>query len=149
VIDAKGRIAFWGRYQGAGAKGSAGLYVWDGTTLQVVVHDDPSVTGIVPGRTTADYFGKKPSFDPRAYDISWGGGDRLLFIFDVAGEKPTKGIYRWRATDGNLARVAEREQVGRAFPDVAGTTENPVIDPTFHLPGVTDAGVGTFGVDYL
>ena len=56
VIDSKGRVAFWGLYQGANARGTAGLYIWDGTTLDKVVNNDPNSAGVLPGRQLALVF---------------------------------------------------------------------------------------------
>jgi len=150
IIDAKGRIAFWARYQGTGAKGSAGLYVWNGTELELVVHDDPATAGTVPGRTSADYFGKRQGFDPRAYELAWGAGDRLIFVSDVTnGSNDSTGVYRWRASDGNLARVADAEQIAGTFPDVSQGQSGPVFGANFYgVPGVSDTGIAIFGVNY-
>ncbi len=146
VIDASGRVAFWALYSGAGAQGFGGLYVFDGT-LKRVVDDNPTVTGIVPGRTTADYFGrfqKTSSFDPLTQDLTWAAGDRLLFISPVSGQKASRGIYRWRATDNNFARIADLEQIIALYPNASPGA----FVPDFALPGVSDAGTGFFAVDY-
>jgi hypothetical protein len=145
VIDSQGRIAFWAQYSGTGAVGNGGLYVYDAGTLSRVVDDDPSVTGIVPGRTTADYFGNYNVDDDLIQDVVWGPGDRLLFVTDISGEKVARGIYRWRATDGDLARVVDLEQVAALFTDAAPNA----FDPTFLLPGVSENGLAIFGLSYL
>lgn len=149
VIDAKGRIAFWATYAGTGAVGGAGLYVWDGA-LNLVVCDDPNSAGIVPNRPTPSYFGKKGTdFKPLDQGIVWGAGDRLLFASEVVGsgaggDTGTRGLYRWRATDSNIVRIADREQVLTFFPD----TFSNGFDQSFSLPGVGDAGQAVFGIAY-
>ena len=152
VIDSKGRVAFWALYTGSGKKGNGGLYVWEAGHISCVVDDDPGQVGIVPGRTTNDYFGPfTASNDPAIFDLemAWGAGDRLLFVSPIAGEKSTVGIYRWRATDGNIVRVAEREQVAATFPDTPGAPDYNTFAPTFSIPGVSDNGIAIFGVSYL
>ncbi len=145
VIDAEGRIAFWGLYEGATARGGAGLYVWDGE-LQRVLDDDPLATGVVPGRETADFFGKNgPGYDPRERDLVWGAGDRLVFTSEVGGEVPTRGAYRWRATDGNMVRIADREQVVQVYREEV----RDLMDPKFFLPGVSDNGLAGFSIGYI
>jgi len=149
VIDSKGRVAFWGLYDGTSAVGDAGLYVWDGTEVKLVVHDDASTAGIVPGRATSDYFGSATTFDPREYDLAWGGGDRLIFACTIAGEKTSSGFFRWRATDGNLARVADAEQMAGTFSDVKQGEDGPVFGlNSFYIGGVSDGGIATFGANY-
>lgn len=144
VIDSKGRIAFWARFSGTGAKGKGGLYVWDGA-LKRVVHDDSAVTGIVPGRQTADYFGAFGDTESMGRDLAWGTGDRLLFVSNVSGQTSSRGIYRWRATDSDIVRVADLEQTAAFYPDAAANA----FSPDFILPGVNDSGIGVFGCDYL
>jgi len=150
VIDAKGRIAFWGEYGGTGAIGTSGLYVWNGTEVECVFDNDPNSAGVVPGRDTAHYF----EYDPNQPDIAWGAGDRLLFVAAIkpaSGSSSTSlaGVYRWRATDGNFARVADTTQVAAEFPDVnEDANGNPSFEATFFVPGVSDAGLGVFGVHY-
>jgi hypothetical protein len=149
VIDAKGRVAFWALYGGTGAKGFGGLYVWNGTELKKVVDDDPASAGIVPSRTTSDYFGsfqKTGDFNPLDQGIAWGAGDRLLFVTEIKGQKRSRGVFRWRATDGDLVRVVDIETLVKLFPE---TPQNGnAFDGRFFLPGVSDAGIGVFGVSY-
>lgn len=147
VIDSQGRVAFWALYDGAGKKGFGGLYVWDGSTLKRVLDDDPASAGVVPGRTTQDYFGQFGGTgvtSPLTLDLTWAGGDRLLFISPVSGQKSSRGFYRWRATDANFARIADLEQIVALFPDAVPNG----FSPTFVLPGVSDAGFAIFGVSY-
>ncbi len=148
VVDATGRVAFWASYAGSGAKGFGGLYVWQNGTLSKVIDDDPSVTGVVPGRTTADYFGpfqKTGSFDPLGQPLTWAGGDRLLFVSRVGGERPSRGYYRWRATDQSLARIADLEQIAAFYTDAA----SGAFAATFDLPGISDGGLAYVPVSYV
>ena len=149
VLDAKGRVAFWGFYAGSGAKGHGGLYVHDGSTVAKVFDDDPNSAGIVPGRSSPHYF----EYDPNGPDIAWGAGDRLLFCARIVpasgGTAYVTGVYRWRATDGDLVRVADRDQVADTFPDVSGAgTGNPTFQGAFFRPAVSDNGLASFGVHY-
>jgi hypothetical protein len=146
VIDSKDRVAFWGLYSGTGAKGDAGLYVDDGTSLVKVIDNDPNSAGVVPGPSAASYF----DYDPNQPDIAWGAGDRLLFcaLIQPAAQNASasvSGLYRWRATDGNIVRVADRDQIAGTFSDVA----NPALfSLVFVAPGVSDNGLVSFGADY-
>jgi hypothetical protein len=146
VIDNTGRVAFWATFTNNGPTGGGGLYVWDADNgLRKVVDDNPASAGIVPGRETADYFGTFTGTADRQTDLVWGGGDRLLFIADVTGQKVSRGIYRWRATDGDIVRVVDLEQVEGLFTDAFPGG----FDPTYVLPGVTDSGIAYFGLSYL
>ncbi|MCK4341039.1 MAG: hypothetical protein KAY37_04870 [Phycisphaerae bacterium] len=148
VLDANGRVAFWALYDGSAANGYGGLYVWDATNgVQRALDDDPATAGVVPGRTTADYFGPfggTYGIDPLEFDLAWGAGDRLLFVSEVTGEQDSAGIYRWRATDGDLVRVADREQAAALFSDASAGS----FAPSFSLPGVSDSGIAVFGLSY-
>ncbi len=144
VIDANGRVAFWALYEGASARGTGGLYVWNGTELERVLDDDPATAGVVPPGETSDYFGPIDTSTDLARDIAWGPGDRLLFTCQIAGERDSTGVYRWRATDGDLVRVADTEQIAALFPDASGA----FIPPDFQLPGVSNAGIAVFGGAY-
>ena len=55
------------------------------------------------------------------------------------------GLYRWRATDGNLARVTDRDQVAATFPDVANVS---LFSAVFTSPGISDAGFASFCAAY-
>ncbi len=143
VIDAKGRVAFWGFYTGSGAKGTGGLYADDGTNLVKVIDNDPASAGVVPGRTGA-YF----QYDPNEPDIAWGAGDRLLFCAQVKTSSVTAtGVYRWRASDANLVCVADRDQVAATFTDII-RNDPTQFQGTFLAPGVSDDGLASFGVHY-
>ncbi len=147
VIDANGRVAFWALYSGTGAKGYGGLYVWDAGQMKRVLDDDPATAGIVPGRTTKEYFGRyggQYGTSPLASDVAWAAGDRLMFVSEVTGQQDSAGMYRWRATDANLVRIADREQVAALFTDASPAT----LAPSFKLPGVSDGGIAIFGLSY-
>lgn len=147
IIDANGRVAFWALYSGVGAAGFGGLYIWENNAVRKVLDDNPASAGVVPGRTTADYFGKfqkTSSFNPLTQDLTWAGGNRLLFVSPVSGQKASRGFYRWRATDNNFARIADLEQITALYADASPGA----FVPTFALPGVSDNGIGYFGVDY-
>lgn len=138
VVDSEGRVAFWAKYAGSGALGTGGLYVWNGTSLQRVVHDDPATAGTVPGEPNT-YF---VAYDPNHAEVAWGPGGRLLFTaFTSNGNNPC-GVYRWRATDGDLATVADSITVADAF----GVTV--FIANYFTQPGVSANGLAIFGLNY-
>lgn len=150
IIDADGRVAFWGSFSGSAANGSFGLYVWADGTLTRAIHDDPATEGIVPNRDVPSYFGwdTTSDWDPLAQDIAWGSGGRLLFVSEVDSSQSggrSKGIYRWRASDANIVRVADLELVAAFYPDAP----SGAFVPTFYQPGVSDGGTAIFGVDYL
>ncbi|MEW6251710.1 MAG: hypothetical protein AB1716_13780, partial [Planctomycetota bacterium] len=155
IIDASGRVAFWATYGGSGAKGSVGLYVWNGTALAKVVDNDPASAGAVPSHTPAAYFGGTGAkWKPLEQPLAWNTRDRLLFGSDITdGTNPSfvmRGVYRWRVTDGNMLRVADFEQVGAGLPDVKKNSANfPMFEVSFANPGVTDAGIAQIGMSYL
>ncbi|MBU0640058.1 MAG: hypothetical protein KKB50_14430 [Planctomycetes bacterium] len=145
IIDAAGRVAFWARY--SGGNGNAGLYVWDGGVPRRVVDDDTSRTGEVPERDASAYFGKytpTQDFDPLEQPIAWGKDGRLLFVTRLDGTGQSRGLYRWRASDGNMVRVADMEQMAALFTDASGSAFNC----EFYQPGVADAGIVVFVVRY-
>lgn len=158
IVDAAGRVAFWGLYEGSGALGHAGIYVWENQQLRRVIDDNPTNVAIVPGRDTDDYFGDFETtndFDPRDLEIVWGAGDRLLFVSRVTGEVDTNdkgsyGVYRWRATDASIVRVADLTQMAPLFADIQQGSggEPPFFSVSFVLPGVSDQGIAVFGMSY-
>ncbi|GEM_PF-2236520 len=154
VIDAQGRVAFWATYRGLQARGDAGLYVWNGQTTQRVLDNDPNTAGVVPGPSTPHYFGHSGTNDPLTFDLSWAGGNRLLFVSEIipasgpAGNA-RMGVYRWRVTDGSFVRVADWEQVAHTFPDVSEGSSGPSFQAnSVSLPGVSDDGLAIFGMNY-
>lgn len=145
VIDAKGRVAFWGKYAGTTGHGVAGVYVYDATsgtgTLKRVLDDDPTRTGIVPGQLTTTYFGPFDANDI-SLDLAWGGGDRLVVTCPYSTVDSWVGVYRWRATDENLARVLDQHQLATLY---GSQGFFPLTNVTV---GVSDAGLGAVGADY-
>ena len=147
LIDDDGRIAFWGLFEGG--NGFGGLYVWNGTALQRVVHDDPATLGDVPNHDPAHYFGKyerKTNFEPLDLGIAWGPGGRLLFATrtaNAAGGYMGSGVYRWRASDGDIIRVADTVQLAALY-----SPAPTLFAGDFVMPGVSDNGIAVFGVDY-
>lgn len=147
IIDAEGRVAFWAQYQNG--TGHGGLYVWHEGTLQAVVDDDPNERGIVPGRTTQDYFGNLQSSstlsDPLSLPLTWGSAGRLTFGCPIAGESESKGIFRWRFADGELSRMFDLEQLTAKFSAEFGTV---VLDWTLEPVTASNDGVVFVAVRY-
>jgi len=149
VIDEKGRVAFWAMFQGTGARGNGGLYVWDPNLgVQRVLDDDPNTAGIVPGLSNPAYFGRYT--DPNVAlnrELVWAGGDRLLFISNVSRgtAEVMRGIYRWRATDATFVRVVDIDALAALFSNAAPGA----FAPQFYLPGVSDSGQAIFGATYV
>jgi len=144
VIDGDGRVAFWGAY--TGGEGDNGLYVWDAGTLQRVIDDDPARTGTVPGRGADDYFSGfsiRWDSDNKTPSLAWGAGGRLIFVAHISGSAQANGLYRWRASDGDIIRVADDEQLSAVFPDVGDA-----FLAHFYHPGVSDSGIVIFSTQY-
>jgi hypothetical protein len=141
VIDGSGRVAFWGGY--SGGDGANGLYVWESGTLERVIDDDPARTGTVPGRGADDYFG---GFDIRwdsgAPSLAWGAEGRLIFVAHITDSPQANGLYRWRASDGDIVRVADDEQLKDLIPGAE------VFFADFYHPGVSDNGIVIFASRY-
>ncbi len=143
VIDGDGRVAFWGAY--TGGEGHNGLYVWDASTLQRVIDDDPSRKGIVPGRGPDDYFAGfsiRWDADKETPSLAWGRNGRLLFVAFISNSPQANGLYRWRASDGDIIRVADDEQLLGLFPGAG------FIFADFYHPGVSDNGLAFFSARY-
>lgn len=144
VVDGDGRVAFWGAY--TGGEGDNGLYVWDSGTLQRVIDDDPARTGTVPGRGADDYFSGfsiRWDSDNKTPSLAWGAGGRLIFVAHISGSAQANGLYRWRASDGDIIRVADDEQLSAVFPDVGDA-----FLAHFYHPGVSDSGIVIFSTQY-
>jgi len=143
VIDGSGRVAFWGAY--TGGEGHNGLYVWDSGTLQRVIDDDPARTGTVPGRGADDYFSGfsiRWDSDNKTPSLAWGAGGRLIFVAHISGSPQANGLYRWRASDGDIIRVADDEQLKALLPGA------DVFFADFYHPGVSDNGIVIFSSRY-
>jgi hypothetical protein len=141
VIDDSGRVAFWGAY--TGGEGGNGLYVWESGTLQRVIDDDPARIGTVPGRGADDYFsGFDIKWDSGAPSLAWGVGGRLLFVAHITDSPQANGLYRWRASDGDIIRVADDDQLKALIPGA------DVFYADFYHPGVSDNGIVIFTTRY-
>ncbi|MGE3180569.1 MAG: hypothetical protein AB7N71_02995 [Phycisphaerae bacterium] len=147
IVDEDGRIAFWAQFDDG--DGVGGLFVWDGVDLINVIDDDPDDVGTVPGRDTDDFFGPLATgtnlADPFALPMIWGSEGRLLFVSPIGGETDSRGLFRWRASDENLIRVADLEQLTALFTAEFG---NAVLDFTFGNISLSDNGVVSFAGNY-
>jgi hypothetical protein len=143
IIDSTGRIAFWASFEDA--SGNAGLFVWEDDTLTLVVSDDPTETGVVPGRDTDDYFGDvEIAIGGEGPPMAWGSDGRLIFVSPIAGEQASRGIFRWRASDGDILNIVDLETQGDQYDDAA---EN-AFSGEFFQPGVSDSGVVPYVIQY-
>ena len=147
IIDADGRVAFWGRHEGG--DGLAGLYVWEDDEIKVVVDDSGNfpVPAQTPGETTGGKFGpyqdQGSSFVLFEEPIVWGGAGRLVFASRRSDNSPyIRALFRWRASDNNLLRVCDEEHVAGALGVSAATTFK------FANLGVSDDGVVLFRVSF-
>ena len=146
AIDSAGRIAFWAQF--SNGNGAGGLFVWDGDSLENVVDDDSTQPGVVPGRGTQDFFGRfttRSDFDPFAQPLIWGSGARLVFASPISGSTDSKGLFRWRATDSNLIRICDLEQITELYRAEFGQS---VLDLTFRQMYVSDGGIVFFPTSY-
>lgn len=143
LIDASGRVAFWANY--AGGQGDGGLYVWDNGVVRRVVDDNPQTAGSVPGRNASAFFGNfNVAWDAGSHPLAWGSNGRLIFVSPIQGGQNSRGVYRWRASDGDILRVADMEQIAALYPDVL----NGAFAGEFSGPGLTDNGIVTFNMRY-
>lgn len=142
TIDSEGRIAFWAKY--SGGQGDGGLFVYQNGALQKVI-DDNQNTHNVPGGTSTDYFGDiNVQWDSGAPILSWGGGARLLFLSPISRSPYPVGIYRWRASDGDMVRVANIPMMADQFTNDLPNT----FAAEFFYPGVSDNGIALFATRY-
>lgn len=147
IIDDSGRVAFWASFMGG--NGDAGLYVWQSGELTRVVDDNPDRLGEVPGRGGNDRFGDfNVNEQGTSPQMAWGSNGRLIFIAGSRGSSRSSGIYRWRASDGDLLRVADMAFASTAFPNVASGSNGPVFSSIFFQPGVSDGGIVPFVMSY-
>jgi hypothetical protein len=139
IIDAEGRVAFYASYEGG--SGEAGLYVYEGGSVQRVFDTDPTRTGAVPGRPDSDTFGGfTVEWDAGSPTMTWGSEGRLVFAAHLSGSGLPNAILRWRASDEDLLLVSDDAQTRALFADA---TEN-FLPELFH-PGLSDAGQVFFG----
>ncbi|MFH1746615.1 MAG: hypothetical protein ABIG44_06170 [Planctomycetota bacterium] len=145
IIDAEGRVAFWATHEGG--NGNGGLYVWEADTVRLVVDDDPAGAGDVPGGSAAEYFGNyvfAGGFDPFSEAITWGSTGRLLFVSRIAGGSGRNGLFRWRASDDDLIRVADSDMIKNDL-----GLNATIFIAYFENQGVSDAGLVLFRVRYV
>lgn len=142
TIDSEGRIAFWAKY--SGGQGDGGLFVYQNGALQKVI-DDNQNTHNVPGGLATDYFGDlNIQWDSGVPVLSWGGGARLLFLSPITRSPYPVGVYRWRATDSDIVRVANIPLMADQFTNDLPNT----FASEFFYPGVSDAGIALFATRY-
>jgi hypothetical protein len=143
VIDSDGRLAFWAKY--SGGQGDGGLFVYQNGQVESVLTDSPSATGSVPGRTPTSTFGNiNILWDAGAPSTTWGSNGRLLFTAPYEGAPYPIGAYRWRATDGDMVRVADMQQMNALY---TAALPNTFSQEIFN-PYVSDGGVGVFTTRY-
>ena len=145
IIDADGRVAFWGRHEGG--DGLAGLYVWKDDEIKVVVDDSGNfpVPAQTPGETTTEKFGpyqELPNWALFEDPMAWGGAGRLVFVSRFTGNT-IRAVFRWRASDNDLLRVSDAELVAEAL----GITPAAALIKFSNL-GVSDDGVVLFRVSF-
>ena len=104
-------MAFWATHENG--NGYGGLYVWEDGTVHLVVDDDPADAGSVPGGSASEYFDvhASASFDPFNEHLVWGSAGRLLFTARIVGGLGRTGLFRWRASDADLIRVADSDMI--------------------------------------
>ncbi len=143
ILDGSGRVAFWAGY--ANGSGDGGLFVWEAGTLRRVVDDNPANAGGVPGRNVSAFFGNYTiAWDAGASPITWGTNGRLILVSPITGGTNSRGVYRWRASDADILRVADMEQVAALFPD----TFQGAFAAEFFAPGLSDDGIVAFSARY-
>lgn len=143
VSDGNGRIAFWARY--SGGNGDAGLFVYHNGSIVKVIDDNSTATGTVPNGAANAFFGDvNVQFDAGAPGLAWGSNGRLLFLSPVSRSPIPIGVYRWRASDGNLIRVADMAQLSDVFTDDLANT----FSAEFFVPCLSDAGTALFATRY-
>ncbi|MBL8878654.1 MAG: hypothetical protein JNG88_05990 [Phycisphaerales bacterium] len=142
TIDSEGRIAFWAKF--SGGQGDGGLFVYQNGALQKVV-DDNQATHNVPSGAATDYFGDlNILWDSGVPALNWGGGARLLFLSPITRSPYPVGIYRWRATDSDMVRVANIPLMADQFTNDLPNT----FASEFFYPGVSDTGIALFATRY-
>jgi hypothetical protein len=143
IIDPNGRIAFWAGYENG--EGDAGIFVWNGTEIVQILSDDPQTAGIVPGRNNAEYFGDvNITATGGEYPMVWGTNGRLIFVAPISGDRASRGIFRWRASDGDIIRVTDLELQEDEYSDaVVGTFSTEFTSPT-----ISDNGIVGYAFEY-
>ncbi|MFO0839060.1 MAG: hypothetical protein U1D55_11105 [Phycisphaerae bacterium] len=143
IIDSEGRVAFWARYTGGAGDGA--LFVWENNNLRRVVDDNPANVGNVPGRGATERFGDfNIRNDQGSLPMVWGSNGRLVFVARTSsGNSLPNGMYRWRASDGEIIRVADDQMMQAAFPNFGRSMLAEMFQPA-----LTDAGTVVFGARY-
>lgn len=148
IIDKAGRVAFWAKF--TGGNGSDGLYVWDGTELVRVVDDNPSRTGVVPGRAANEYFGGLSANSPFTNEpddelpMAWGNDGKLVFVSWINGGTAAHGLFRWRASDGDIILITDNAQQASLYDDAQASGFTAQI----FQPGLSDNGIAIFASQY-
>lgn len=138
IIDRDGRVAFFASYTGGG--GDGGLYVFNGSALVRVFDTDPAGASGVPGGGPDEVFGGFTlTWDGGSPTMAWGHDGRLIFAAHVNGSGMPDGLYRWRASDGNLLLLSNVETFRALFSN-AGQD----FLPAFYFPGLSDTGIVHF-----
>lgn len=141
LIDADGRVAFFAAYEGG--DGDAGLYVFDDGQL-TRVFDTSASGGAAPGGDPNDAFdGFDVDWDAGSPHLAWGNGGRLIFAAHLNGAQMPDALFRWRASDGSLLRLADARLLREQFD---GATEDFL--PEFYFPALSDTGIVHFGARY-
>jgi hypothetical protein len=142
IVDSDGRVAFWGAYKNG--RGTAGLYVWENGVLRRVLDGDPDNKGVVPGRGANSYWGRfNITYDGGSPQMAWGSKGRLLFTSFFDNSPLPNGLYRWRASDGDMIRITDCEEFARLFPDVGDA-----FLCEFFTPALSDEGIAAFANRY-
>lgn len=156
VIDDDGRVAFFAAFRNG--NGSGGVYVWqrgEPDTITKVVDDNPNVSGTVPaGGASERFINFNIAWETTigARPLTWGPVGRLIFGAPYGAAAGTniqaKGLYRWRASDGDLIRVVDEAQMKQFFIDSAPTIGYSIEPASFNCdflsPGITENALVTF-----
>lgn len=135
ILDADGRVAFWGAYRGG--NGNGGLYVWGGDKLTRILDSDPTRRGQVPSADASVAFGNL-TIDPngRTPQMVWGSRGRLVFAAQFNRSASPNGLFRWRASDGNMIRISDCTQLRTLIPGVGSTFLCEFMNPSLSHDGV-------------
>lgn len=143
IIDPNGRIAFWAGYENG--EGDAGIFVWNGTEIIQILSDDSQNTGVVPDRNDAEFFGDVTmTATGGEFPMVWGTNGRLIFVAPISGDRASRGIFRWRASDGDLIRVTDLELQEEEYSDATVGT----FSTEFTSPTISDNGIVGYAFEY-
>jgi hypothetical protein len=74
----------------------------------------------------------------------WGTNGRLIFVAPISGDRASRGIFRWRASDGDIIRVTDLELQEDEYSDaVVGTFSTEFTSPT-----ISDNGIVGYAFEY-